>query len=132
LNNELETQHGTPRGIPVLVREGAAFPLTPAPLGQGAHGEVWLQGLVQAHPQLLPVAQIEPGCRELIAAAREAPCGHGFIDNLFVTPAGDIAIAEVKLWRNPQMRRKAQARKQVPPFKRPYGSERFISHFELE
>ncbi|HIB67220.1 MAG TPA: hypothetical protein EYO33_19465 [Phycisphaerales bacterium] len=34
---------------------------------------------------------------------------HGFIDNLFLTPTGDIVLAEVKLWRNPEMRRKVVA-----------------------
>src|SRR3546814_2706818 len=41
--------------------------------------------------------------------AREVPCRHGLIDNLFVTPSGDIVLVEAKLWRNPEMRRKVVA-----------------------
>ena len=36
-------------------------------------------------------------------------CGHGFIDNLFITPRGDIVLVETKLWRNPQARREVIA-----------------------
>ena len=44
-----------------------------------------------------------------MAVAREVPCGHGFIDNLFVTAEGDIVLVETKLWRNSQMRREVVA-----------------------
>jgi hypothetical protein len=33
----------------------------------------------------------------------------GFVDNLFVTPTGDIALVECKLWRNPEARREVIA-----------------------
>jgi len=44
--------------------------------------------------------------RTLVAGAREVP-DHGSIDNLYLTPAGDIVLVETKLWRNGQMRRDA-------------------------
>jgi hypothetical protein len=71
--------------------------------------EKWLQALIHAHPELLPVAQIEPGFGVPVAAAREVVCGHGIIDNLYVTPTGDLVLVEAKLWRNPQARREVVA-----------------------
>ncbi len=35
----------------------------------------------------------------------ELPVSSGFLDNLLVTPAGDLALVECKLWRNPEARR---------------------------
>lgn len=78
-------------------------------LGQGVHDEEWLQALIHYHPAILPMADIEHGFGELIPAAREVPCGHGFIDNLYVTPSGDLVLVETKLWRNSQMRREVVA-----------------------
>ena len=39
----------------------------------------------------------------------ELPLRVGFVDNLMVTPEGNIVIVEVKLWRNPEARRKVVA-----------------------
>jgi hypothetical protein len=36
---------------------------------------------------------------------REFPTPHGPVDNLLMTPAGDIALVETKLFRNPEARR---------------------------
>jgi len=33
----------------------------------------------------------------------------GFVDNLLITPSGDIALVECKLWRNPEARREVVA-----------------------
>lgn len=52
---------------------------------------------------------IERGFRPLRAICRELPTNHGPIDNLFMTADGDIVIVEVKLWRNPEARRKVVA-----------------------
>jgi len=78
-------------------------------LGAGVFDEKWLQELIHVHPSILPISDIEPGFGDLIAAAREVPCGHGFIDNLYLTPSGDIVLVETKLWRNSQMRREVVA-----------------------
>jgi hypothetical protein len=53
--------------------------------------------------------EIEPGFDPLISVCRELPTGHGPVDNLFMTPTGDIVILEAKLWRNPQARREVVA-----------------------
>ena len=71
--------------------------------------EAWLQRLIMQHPSLLPVDQIEPVFNTLVPICVELPTLSGFIDNLFVTPAGDIALVECKLWRNPEARRKVVA-----------------------
>src|SRR3546814_9834658 len=98
------------RAIPVLItNDNNRSVLTRIRLGNGLHDENWLQTLIHDHPAILPVSDIEPGFGDLIAAAREVPCGHGYIDNLYLTPSGDIVLVETKLWRNSQMRREAVA-----------------------
>jgi hypothetical protein len=67
--------------------------------------------LIHAHPAILPISDIELGLGHLIAVAREVPCGHGFIDNLYVTRAGNIVLVETKLWRNSHMRREVWRRR---------------------
>lgn len=95
---------------PVLVRQNVPHSLEPlslVPRGGTAdrYDEKWLQTLIQTIPDLLPTAEIEPGFGRLIPVAIEVPCGHGLIDNLFVSPSGGIAIVETKLWRNLDSRR---------------------------
>lgn len=98
------------RGIPVLVNEaGDRSSLERIHLGLGIHNEDWLQALIQSEPQILPIADIEPGFGEPVPVAREVPCGHGIIDNLYLTPSGDIVLVETKLWRNSEMRREVVA-----------------------
>lgn len=101
---------GRTRGHPLLVAGGnVAMPLERVRLGLGGHGETWLQALIHEQPGLLPVAQIEPGLGQLIPVAREVPCGHGYIDNLYLTGDGEIVLVEAKLWSNPQARREVVA-----------------------
>lgn len=95
---------------PILVsRTNTRCELQRIHLGAGTHDEAWLQALIHDHPAILPIADIEPGFGDPLPAAREVPCGHGFIDNLYLTPAGDIVLVEAKLWRNSQMRREVVA-----------------------
>lgn len=99
------------QGSPLLIgTDGSQHRLEPIGLTSiGAYNEAWLQALIHAHPGILPISQIEPSFGVPVAAAREVACGHGYIDNLFVTPAGDIIVVETKLWRNPQARREVIA-----------------------
>lgn len=78
-------------------------------LGAGTHDEAWLQALIFAHPELLPISRIEPGFGAAVPVAREVACGHAYIDNLYLTPSGEIILAETKLWRNVQARREVVA-----------------------
>lgn len=79
------------------------------PLRAGTTGvhydERWLQTLIQDHPALLPVADIEPGLVPLIPICMELPVPSGFVDNLMLTAEGGIIVVETKLWRNPEARR---------------------------
>lgn len=93
-------------GTPVIVSADGASHLEQISLTQNEHyDERWLQELIFKNPSLLPMAQIEPGLGELIPICMELPLRCGYLDNLFLTPDGDIVIVEVKLWRNPEMRR---------------------------
>lgn len=97
-------------GTPVLIAtDGSRMRLEPLNLNAGVYNEAWLQELAFDHPEILPVQDIEPGFGELCAVAREVPCAHGYIDNLFVTGQGDLVLVEAKLWRNPQARREVVA-----------------------
>lgn len=71
----------------------------------GKYNEAWLQSVIDAHPSILPIEDIEPGLADVVSICRELPTPSGFIDNLLVTPTGGIVIVETKLWRNPQARR---------------------------
>lgn len=78
------------------------------PLGQRGDdlsSEADIQALVHAHPECLPIAEIDrmflgpvPICTELNTQA-------GPIDNFMVTPSGLPVLVECKLWRNPEARR---------------------------
>ena len=70
------------------------------------YDEVWLQRLIMSHPRILPVDQIEPAFSGLVPVCIELPTTPvSFMDNLLVTPSGNLALIECKLWRNPQARR---------------------------
>src|SRR4051794_8880528 len=75
----------------------------------GGYDERWLQSLVMSHPTVLAADDIEPAFATVIPVCTELPTGSGFIDNLLVTPNGDLAIVECKLWRNPEARREVVA-----------------------
>lgn len=96
------------RGTPVLVTAAGSARMERITLG-GIHNEAWLQNLIHDHPSLLPVDMIEPGFGPLIPIAKEVPCSAGYIDNLFLTPSGEIVLVEVKLWQNAELRRKVVA-----------------------
>jgi len=95
---------------PVVVEKvSGARVLEPVALGGKAYPESWLQRLIHDHPGCLPVHEIEPGFGELVSAGIEVPTKHGPIDNLLMTPDGDIVLVEAKLWRNPEARREVVA-----------------------
>jgi hypothetical protein len=73
------------------------------------YDEAWLQRLIMRYPSVLPVDQIEPAFSPLVPVCIELPMQAGSLDNLFVTPAGDLALIECKLWRNPEARRQVIA-----------------------
>jgi hypothetical protein len=98
---------------PVIVGpDGAARVLARIPLGTNTGGgflERWLQDALFAHPQCLPVKEIDPHIGELIPICTEIETGAGPADILFVTRSGQLVLVETKLWRNPQARREVVA-----------------------
>ncbi len=49
--------------------------------------------------------QIERGIGRLVPVCMELPLRIGSVDNLFITPEGNLVLVEVKLWGNPESRR---------------------------
>jgi hypothetical protein len=95
---------------PVRVEKaGKSASLEALTLGGGQFDEQWLQQLIHDHPECLPVSEIEPGFGELVSVGMEVPTKHGPIDNLLLTPDGQIVLVEAKLWKNPQARREVVA-----------------------
>ncbi len=94
-------------GTPVIISaDGATRQLERITLTQNdVYDERWLQKLIFKNPSLLPMDQIEPGLSRLIPVCMELSLHCGSLDNLFLTPEGDVVIVEVKLWRNSEMRR---------------------------
>jgi hypothetical protein len=82
-------------------------------LGQGMEGEKrredFVQQLVHDYPDIIPMADIEPAFMPMLAVCRELKTSAGYLDNLWLTPAGGIVIGECKLVRNPQARREVLA-----------------------
>ena len=64
-------------GVPFLVgTDGSKHKLEQVELKQtGAYNEAWLQQLIHAHPEILPILQIEPGFGRPIPVAREPAPG---------------------------------------------------------
>lgn len=71
--------------------------------------ESWLQELIQKHPQILPVDEIEQVFWPLIPIGREIKTDTGFIDNLLISKAGYPVLVETKLWRNSEAKREVIA-----------------------
>lgn len=67
--------------------------------------ERWLQKLISRYPNVLPIQQIEPSFVPIIPICMELPLASGNVDNLYVTPDGDLIVGEAKLFRNPEARR---------------------------
>lgn len=80
------------------------------PLGrESEYNERWIQNLVDKHPSVLPISSIEPAFQSAVSCCMEMPLRSGFLDNLLVTPFGDLILVECKLWLNPESRRKVIA-----------------------
>ncbi|HVT24164.1 MAG TPA: hypothetical protein VHD95_06010 [Rhizomicrobium sp.] len=106
-----ETQYGLPLIVDNL-SEGSARGLKRVRFERGTdegYNERWIQLLVSRHPNLLPVEQIEPALTPVIPVCMELPLPSGFVDNLYVTPDGELIVGETKLYRNPEARREVVA-----------------------
>jgi hypothetical protein len=98
------------KASPFLIGDdGSGEPLHAIGRRERAYDEAWLQGLLRQHPDVLPVAEIEPIYHPLLSIGCEVGTATGSIDNLFISPRGYLVLVETKLWRNPQARREVVA-----------------------
>ena len=73
--------------------------------GVGAVSEAEIRELVHAHPECLPINEIDPMFAGPVPICTELSTTAGRIDNFMVTPSGLPVLVECKLWRNPEGRR---------------------------
>lgn len=71
-----------------------------------SYDEKWLQNLLYSHPETLPINEIDNSYLNIAPICCELNTPAGPIDVLYATPEGKLVILEVKLWRNPEARRK--------------------------
>src|SRR5688500_5405406 len=90
-------------GAPAVRAERLAFGDT------GGHDEAWLRDTLFAHPDLLPLRDIDPSFGPLIPLCKELRTEAGPLDIAFINPHGRLTLVECKLWRNPEARRKVVA-----------------------
>ena len=111
--------HGDPVWVPAT---GASMPLQRVAFTRSGNGdgakegvagssfdERWLQTLIHAHPQALPIGELEPALLPAVPVCLELPLPVGYADNLLVNPRGGLILVECKLWRNPEARREVVA-----------------------
>lgn len=101
----MSRQHSAPLLLPT--GSTIAVPLAPLCLqaSDDAVSEADIQALVHAHPECLPIAEIDPMFIGAVSICTELNTPAGTIDNFMVTPSGLPVLVECKLWRNPEGRR---------------------------
>lgn len=77
--------------------------------GPDGYDEKWVQRLIDKYPAVLPIDEIEPAFTPAISVCIELPLASMSLDNLLVTPLGNLIAVECKLWRNPEAHRKVVA-----------------------
>lgn len=73
------------------------------------YNEKWLQDFLFENAQSIPVEEIDSTYVDMIPVCCELNTPAGPLDILCVTAQGKLAVIEVKLWRNPEARRKVVA-----------------------
>lgn len=98
------------KAYPFLInKDTSGRRLQPIESKEHGYNEAWLQELLRAQPDILPVAEIEPIFFPMIPIGRELAAGTGAIDNLFISHRGYLILVETKLWRNPEAKREVVA-----------------------
>lgn len=92
---------------PLLIQGEKSVRLERVPLSQGIYDEYWIQSICYNNPSLMPIDEIEPSFGGIVPICRELATESGFCDLIYLNEKGFITIAECKLWRNPEARRKA-------------------------
>ena len=84
--------------------------LKPLDLSESGHyNERWVQELVHFSPSVLPIGTVEAAFWPATSICMELPIGANSLDNLLVTPTGDLIAVECKLWRNAEAKREVIA-----------------------
>ncbi len=86
-------------GSPTIRAERLAFGDT------AGRNEAWLRDTLFAHPDLLPLRDIDPSFGPLIPLCTELRTEAGPLDIAFINHFGRLTLVECKLWRNPEARR---------------------------
>jgi len=80
------------------------LPLRSGPSGEG-YDESFIQELFFHNPGALPIREIDGAFGDLAPVCMELSTPAGFVDALYANANGMLALAEFKLWRNPEARR---------------------------
>lgn len=97
---------------PVRIANGTSTPLARIRLQSTPnfpYDEKWLQTFLFDNPGAIPIEDIDNTFAGMIPVCCELYTAAGPLDILYVTPLGKLVIVEVKLWRNPEARRKVVA-----------------------
>lgn len=79
-------------------------------LGQtSGRNEAWVRDTLFAHPEIVPVRDIDPSFGPLIPLCTELRTPAGPLDIAFINPNGQLTLVECKLWRNQEARREVVA-----------------------
>jgi Domain of unknown function (DUF4268) len=103
---------GSSYSNPIIVRPDqsvTALPRVPVEGNGSTYGEDWLQNLLYAHPEAIPIDEIDESFAGIVPVCREMNTPAGSIDVLYATSSGRLVVLEAKLWRNPEARRKVVA-----------------------
>ena len=92
---------------PLIIQGDNSVKLERIPLSENTYDEDWIQSICYKNPSLLPIDEIEPAFGGIVPICRELDTDSGLSDLIYVNEQGFITIAECKLWRNPEARRKA-------------------------
>jgi hypothetical protein len=75
-------------GLPVIISKKGASRPRQVSFTKKLFDEEWIQELIAANPETLPIDDIDPVFCPLICIGREVETDAGYIDNLYISPEG--------------------------------------------
>src|SRR6266516_2747708 len=105
-----QSQYGRPYFVSGLRENDTAMALPRIRLSRPGDDpesqEFRLQRFIMRYPTVLPIGDIEQALVPIVPVCMELPTRSDLrVDNLFVTPNGDLILVECKLWHNYESRR---------------------------
>src|SRR6266567_249441 len=105
-----QSQYGRPYFVSGLRENDTAMALPRIRLSRPGDDpesqEFRLQRFIMRYPTVLPIGDIEQALVPIVPVCMELPTRSDLrVDNLFVTPNGDLVLVECKLWHNYESRR---------------------------